>query len=173
MNMTLLAWGMSFVGALLFFSAGAFYALRRLSRVSDGAPLEPMSEPSPLRVEPPPVVMERSARSDVFHAILQAETRDAHLAGAVIADDAGLVVACTGEHGEALAAYGALLAGVGTKTRDGLPLRELRQVIVQDDQDMILTVRPIAAADDTFALVTLARGPYDTAQRSTAVFPEG
>jgi hypothetical protein len=67
-------------------------------------------------------------------------------------------VASTGEYGDALAAYGAYLAGVGAKTRSVLPLHELRQLVIQDDHDTTLTVRPIASADDHLSLVTLAPG---------------
>jgi predicted regulator of Ras-like GTPase activity (Roadblock/LC7/MglB family) len=113
------------------------------------------------------VVLDAGAGGDALRTILDKETRGNGFAGAVIADGLGLVVAATGEYGDALAAYGAFLAGVGAKTRDALPLSELRQVIVQDDHDMTLTVRPIASADDNLALVTLAAGRRNGAPANT------
>jgi predicted regulator of Ras-like GTPase activity (Roadblock/LC7/MglB family) len=149
-NVTLLAWLLSTLGALLFFAAGALFAL---SRGDKKAPvLSIHATPGP-RLEP-----EMSPSGDVLRKLLDRETQDGRLAGAVIADELGLVVASTGEYGDALAAYGAVLAGLGTKTREALPLNQLRQVIVQDDHDMTLTVRPIVSAEDHFALVTLAAG---------------
>jgi predicted regulator of Ras-like GTPase activity (Roadblock/LC7/MglB family) len=87
----------------------------------------------------------------------------------VITDGLGLVVASSGDYAEALAAYGAFLAGIGAKTRDALPLRELRQVVIQDEHDMTLTVRPIISAEDELSLVTLAGGQRDAASADSYV----
>lgn len=162
MNPALLAWVLSGVGAVLFFTAGVLFALSRGTRPHAAAELE---------APPPRLEEEGHATGDILRQLLDRETQGSKLAGAVIADELGLVVASTGEYGDALAAYGAVLAGLGTKTRESLPLQQLRQVIVQDDRDMTLTVRPIAAAQDHFALVTLAAGqpngaPQGAAQRS-------
>jgi len=54
---------------------------------------------------------------------------------------------------------GAYLADVGSKTRDMLPLHQVSQVVIRDDHDVTLTVRPLAADDPGLALVTLAVGP--------------
>lgn len=106
----------------------------------------------------PPVHIDAGARADALRDVLDQETSGNGFTGAVITDGMGLIVASTGEYGDALAAYGAFLAGIGAKTRDALPLHELRQVIVQDDHDTTLTVRPIVSADDNLALVTLSPG---------------
>jgi predicted regulator of Ras-like GTPase activity (Roadblock/LC7/MglB family) len=147
MNPVVLAWTLSGVGAGLFFAAGMIFAHGRTPRAAK--PVEP-----PQRSLDP----DGFATGDILRQILDRETKDSRLTGAVIADELGLVVASTGEYGDALAAYGAVLAGLGTKTREALPLNQLRQVVVTDDQDMTLTVRPISAAEDNFALVTLATG---------------
>jgi predicted regulator of Ras-like GTPase activity (Roadblock/LC7/MglB family) len=115
----------------------------------------------------PPSVPDAGARGDVLRTILDRETYGNGFTGAVIADELGLVVAAKGEYGDALAAYGAFLAGVGAKTRDALPLRELRQLTIQDDCDTTLTVRPIASAEDHLALVTLAAGSRERANASS------
>jgi predicted regulator of Ras-like GTPase activity (Roadblock/LC7/MglB family) len=103
-----------------------------------------------------PSVPDGGARGEVLEAMLERETRGRGYAGAVISDGLGLVVAASGEHAEALAAYGAFLLGVGKRARAALPLRELRKLTLQDEIDGVLTVRPIAAPDDELALVTLA-----------------
>ena len=105
-----------------------------------------------------PMVVDAGVRGDVLRSILDRETSGNGYTGAVIADELGLIVASTGEYGDALAAYGAYLAGVGAKTRSVLPLHELRQLVIQDDHDTTLTVRPISSAEDHLALVTLAPG---------------
>ena len=149
MSVAFLAWTMSALGAVLFFAAGVLYALSR-----SATEIKP-----PLSIHASPVRLEQgSASGDMLRQLLDRETGGSQLAGAVIADELGLVVASTGEYGDALAAYGAVLAGLGTKTSEALPLHELRQVIVQDDHDMTLTVRPIATSDEHYALVTLAAG---------------
>jgi chromosome segregation ATPase len=97
-----------------------------------------------------------STRGDALQLIVDDETEHGGARSAVIADELGLVVASSGEYGDALAAFGAYLADVGTRTRDVLPLQEVRQVVVRDDHDMTLTVRPLATEDPGLALVTLA-----------------
>ena len=82
---------------------------------------------------------------------------------AVIADELGLVVACHGTHGEELAAIGALFARSGNEARKMLPLDHLQRVIVEDERNISVTVRPLrsadAGADDSeLTLVTLAVG---------------
>ncbi|HEX6240622.1 MAG TPA: hypothetical protein VFZ61_07010 [Polyangiales bacterium] len=117
----------------------------------------------------PPPVVDAGARGEALRSILDQETSGYSFTGAVITDDQGLIVASTGEYGDALAAYGAFLAGVGEKSRSELPLHELRQVVIQDDHDATLTVRPLASADDHLALVTLALGRSYATNPRTAV----
>ncbi|MET0386330.1 MAG: hypothetical protein ABW321_10250, partial [Polyangiales bacterium] len=98
-----------------------------------------------------------STRGDALQLIVDDETEHGGARSAVIADELGLVVAASGvvgEYGDALAAFGAYLADVGTRTRDVLPLHEVRQVVVRDDHDTTLTVRPLATEDPGLALVT-------------------
>jgi predicted regulator of Ras-like GTPase activity (Roadblock/LC7/MglB family) len=103
-----------------------------------------------------------SAHIRALQSIVDAETRMGRAKSAVIADELGLLVAASGatnEYGDALAAMGAYLADVGIKTRDMLPLHQVSQVVIRDDHDVTLTVRPLAADDPGLALVTLAVGP--------------
>lgn len=98
--------------------------------------------------------------------IVDGETRSGRARNAVIADELGLLVAASSpssEYNDALAALGAYLADVGSRTQDILPLRKLQQVIVRDDQDVTLTVRPLATDDPGLALVTLAVEPMSSA----------
>jgi predicted regulator of Ras-like GTPase activity (Roadblock/LC7/MglB family) len=124
----------------------------RLLRAEAYASKRPPRKPS----DRPPSI---STRGNALQLIVDKETETGGAKSAVIADELGLVVAASGlvhEYGDALAALGAYLADVGTKTRDVLPLHELRQVVVRDVHDMTLTVRPLAADDPGLALVTLA-----------------
>lgn len=116
-----------------------------------------------------PVAVSAHVRS--LQSIVDTETRMGRAKSAVIADELGLLVAASGatnEYGDALAAMGAYLTGVGVKTRGILPLNEVSQVVVRDDHDVILTVRPLAADDPGLALVTLAVGPNPNVPIETA-----
>ncbi|HET6336517.1 MAG TPA: hypothetical protein VFG30_25010 [Polyangiales bacterium] len=107
-----------------------------------------------------------SATGRALQTIVDTETRLGRAKSAVIADELGLLVAAssaTNEYNDALAALGAYLADVGSKTRDILPLRKLRHVVVCDDHDVTLTVRPLAMDDPGLALVTLAVEPTSSA----------
>jgi hypothetical protein len=82
---------------------------------------------------------------------------------AVVADELGLVVACHGTHGEELAAIGALFARSGSEARKVLPLDQLQRVIVEDERNISVTVRPLRStdagtSDSELTLVTLAVG---------------
>jgi predicted regulator of Ras-like GTPase activity (Roadblock/LC7/MglB family) len=101
--------------------------------------------------------------------IVDTETRLERAKSTVITDELGLLVAASGagsEHNDALAVLGAYLADVGSKTRDTLPLRTLRQVVVYDVHDVTLTVRRLASDDRGLALVTLAVEPTVTSNNS-------
>ena len=54
---------------------------------------------------------------------------------------------------------------MGAKTREVLPLNEVRQVTVRDDRDVTLTVRPLDLVDANLALVTLAVGQHEETKR--------
>lgn len=176
MSATILAWLLSIAGAALFFAAGVLYqrlrsALRdaRSERAVDASPSGVRAKRELVPAHSP--AAEAGSRAELFQAILDRETDGSEYAGAVIADELGLVVAARGDYGDALAAYGAFLAGIGTKTRSELPLHELRQVIVQDDRDAALTIRPLAAVEDRLALVTLDLGrqhPQPSSRASSA-----
>lgn len=122
------------------------------------------TKPTPARRRTPTPALSATGRS--LQTIVDTETRLGRAKSAVIADELGLLVAAssaTSEYNDALAALGAYLADVGSKTRDILPLRKLRQVIVCDDHDVILTVRPLATDDPGLALVTLTVEPTPSA----------
>jgi predicted regulator of Ras-like GTPase activity (Roadblock/LC7/MglB family) len=123
-----------------------------------------VSKPTPARQRTPTPTLSATGRA--LQTIVDTEMRLGRAKSAVIADELGLLVAAssaTNEYNEALAALGAYLADVGSKTRDILPLRNLRQVTVCDDHDVTLTVRPLATDDPGLALVTLAVEPTSTA----------
>jgi predicted regulator of Ras-like GTPase activity (Roadblock/LC7/MglB family) len=119
---------------------------------------------APPRPRSPTPMLSTTGRA--LQTIVDTETRLGRAKSAVIADELGLLVAAssaTNEYNDALAALGAYLADVGSKTRDILPLRKLRQVIVCDDHNVILTVRPLPTEDPGLALVTLAVEPTSIA----------
>lgn len=125
-----------------------------------------IGKPAPRPRTPTPTL---SATGRALQTIVDTETRLGRAKSAVIADELGLLVAAssaTNEYNDALAALGAYLADVGSKTRDILPLRKLRQVVVSDDQDLTLTVRPLPTDDPGLALVTLAVQPASSANDS-------
>ena len=105
------------------------------------------------------------SRGDALQSIVDREADDANVQAAVIADELGLVVVSTGEYGDALAAFGAYLKDVGSKTREVLPLNEVRQVTVRDDHGVTLSVRPLELVDANLALVTLAVGQQEETKR--------
>jgi predicted regulator of Ras-like GTPase activity (Roadblock/LC7/MglB family) len=120
--------------------------------------------PAPPRPRTPTPTLSATGRA--LQTIVDTETRLGRAKSAVIADELGLLVAAssaTNEYNDALAALGAYLADVGSRTRDILPLRKLRHVVVCDDHDVTLTVRPLAMDDPGLALVTLAVEPTSSA----------
>lgn len=158
-----LAWLLSFVAAALFFAAGLLLARHRVAVALARTPSVRESQPVDRAMLTDPL-----GSGDSLRAVLERESGGSDLTGAVIADEMGLVVASTGELSDALAAYGAVLAGIGAKTRDALPLHDVRQVVVQDAHDRTLTVRRIASVDEQFALVTLTAGPENIASHNVA-----
>jgi predicted regulator of Ras-like GTPase activity (Roadblock/LC7/MglB family) len=157
------AWLLSSAGALLFFAAGATWfkqrALRGAGNGAFGAAPDPSRTTSAGAVHALRTEGSTATNSQALQAIVDREVASRGAQSAVIADEIGLVIAASSqgsEHGEALAAFGVYLAEVGTRMRSALPLHEVRHVIVRDDRDTTLTVRPIEHGDHRFALVTLA-----------------
>lgn len=152
MTAELLVWLLSLGEAVLFFAGGLLFALYRAARAdtADAAGEEQRAYQAALAGT--------AASGDVLRELLERETRQGGVAAAVIADTLGLVVAGQGELCEALAAYGAVLAGVGDKTREALAFNQVHKLTVQDERTT-LTVRPIATAHDQFTLVTLTCAP--------------
>lgn len=123
-----------------------------------------IAKPAPTRTKTLSPTLSATGRA--LQTIVDTETRSGRAKTAVIADELGLLVAASSassEYNDALAALGAYLADVGSKTRDILPLHKLRQVVVSDDHDLTLTVRPLATDDPGLALVTLAVQPTSSA----------
>jgi hypothetical protein len=157
MSSDLLTWLLSLSEAALFFAGGVLFALYRAAAAGERA-----TQAGEERHVYQSALADTRASGEVLRAILERETSHG-VAGAVIADDLGLIIAGKGELCEVLAAYGAVLAGVGDKTREALPLRQVRKLVIEDECNTRLTVRPIASADDQFALVTLSCGQQGSA----------
>jgi hypothetical protein len=100
-------------------------------------------------------------RGDVFQAFVDQVSRLADVRCAVIADELGLVVASHGEMSDEVAAVGALFARAGSKAIEVLPLRNVHQVTVEDDQKVALNLRPLQTSDGVdsdLTLITLGVG---------------
>jgi predicted nucleic acid-binding Zn-ribbon protein len=80
----------------------------------------------------------------------------------VIADELGLVVASHGELAEEVAAAGALFGRAALQAQSVLPLRNVQRVTVEDDQNVILGLRPLrtdaGTGSEDLVLITLAVG---------------
>jgi hypothetical protein len=151
--------------------------IERSARVSSEPP--PVMEPRAARVlraeafdqNPTPphsrtLAQPLSTTERALQTIVDAETQLGRAKSAVITNQLGLLVAASGanhEYNDALAALGAYLADVGSKTRAILPLRNLRHVVVSDVHDVTVIVRPLATDDPGLALVTLAITPASNA----------
>jgi hypothetical protein len=129
----------SIAGALLFFLAGYFLG-RRPAR----SPVEALLS-GPAETEWP---------APALQALVARVVRD-DVRAAVITDRQGFQVAGRGEHGDALAAFGAFLLDAGARARDGLPLSGVQTVCVRDLFQATVTVQPLFAAGPDLALVTL------------------
>jgi predicted regulator of Ras-like GTPase activity (Roadblock/LC7/MglB family) len=105
---------------------------------------------------------------------LQALVEDLATRGAiravVIADELGLVVAAAGEQADEMAAAGVVIARAGAQARQLLPVGKLRRIVVEDEDDVALTVRPLDLEDGTLCLVTLAD---DAPHQAAAGAPRG
>jgi hypothetical protein len=117
-----------------------------------------------------------SHRGDVLQSLVEQVSSLADIRCAVIADELGLVVASHGELGEEVAAVGALFGRAGLQAQQVLPLRNVQRVIVEDDQNVVLTLRPLGSggADDAeLALITLAVGPGPDPHQVTSILQPG
>jgi hypothetical protein len=97
----------------------------------------------------------------VLQTLVEKVSRLGDVRCAVIADDLGLVVAAHGELGEEVAAVGALLARAGLQAQNVLPLRNVQRVTLEDDQGVVLSLRPLrtdGVKDVELSLITLAVG---------------
>jgi len=77
---------------------------------------------------------------------------------AVVADEMGLVVASSGQHSDAIAAVGAVVSRATTQVAHLLPIGTPRQVVLRDENDLTVTLRPIDAEGRSLLLLTLALG---------------
>lgn len=147
MSPALALWLFSVAGAALFFAAGFLLGGRRRAPAGPEATIE---EALALLPEHPggaalQGLAERVARRDGRR-------------GAVVTDEIGLVVASSGEHGEALAAVGALLAGAGARAGSDLPIGAPRHLHLRDELGAALSVHALGSGHAALFLVTLGPG---------------
>lgn len=112
-------------------------------------------------------------RGNLLQSMVEAVTRMRTVESAVVADDLGLVVASAGDHGDELAAAGALFARAGSQVRNVLALRSVHQIVIEDDQNVTVTVRPlrteVAGESAELTLVVLAVGDSPDPQQISSV----
>ncbi len=117
-----------------------------------------------------------AGRGHLFQTFVEQVSRMADVRCAVVADELGLVVASHGSLGDEVAAVGALLSRAGGKAIEVLPLRNVHRVTVEDDQRIILTLRPLPTRegrDSDLSLITLAVGVAPDPQALTKLINEG
>jgi hypothetical protein len=114
----------------------------------------------PLQVVLPP---DGLAHGGTFQTLVDRIGDVSEVRSAVVADELGLVVACHGEHGDELAALGALFVRAGAQARHLLPLREVSRLTLEDEQSVSVTVTPLrpgalVPSGARLALIMLAVG---------------
>jgi hypothetical protein len=130
---------------------------------------------APLSLTPGPV-SRAGGRGHLFQAFVTQISRLGDTRCAVVADEMGLVVASHGTMGDEVAAVGALLSRAGAKAIEVLPLRNLHRVTVEDDQRVVLTLRPLPTRDgkeSDLALLTLGVGVAPDPQVVSKLIDEG
>jgi hypothetical protein len=81
---------------------------------------------------------------------------------AAITDELGFVVAGTGEHAEALAAFGAYLIDAGGRALEFFPMQELGSVTVEDAHGVRLCARPMQQhSPENLVLVTIGTNAHE------------
>jgi hypothetical protein len=86
------------------------------------------------------------------------------VSAAALTDELGFLVVGTGDHTEALAAFGAYLTEAGARACGVLPMHAVHKVSIQDDSGITLTARTIASAPNELVLVTLGVDDRNHAQ---------
>jgi predicted RNase H-like nuclease (RuvC/YqgF family) len=108
----------------------------------------------------PPVARKRpvDSKAHVLQALVDAEVNTGGAKTAVIADELGLLVAASGvteEYAESLAAVGTYLVDIGVKLQDMLPICAIMQVTVRDDQDLLVSARPLPLDQPGLSLISM------------------
>jgi chromosome segregation ATPase len=77
---------------------------------------------------------------------------------AAISDDVGFVIAGSGEHSEALAAFAALFVEVGARASQFFPMHALGRVVLEDSHGVTLSAHTVGKSGSNLLLVTLGVG---------------
>lgn len=153
MNTALLISLSSIFGALLFALAGWFFARGLYEKKR--ARIEAAEHTRNATAE----ARERSVPDHADNASIQRFVADVvrapSVSAAAVTDELGFLVAGSGEHAEALAAFGAYLTEAGARASGLLPIHEVRKVSIHDTAGVTLTARTIASAPNELVLVTL------------------
>jgi hypothetical protein len=117
----------------------------------------------------------KSTPGGILQALVERVSSLGDIRCAVIADDLGLVVASQGELSDEVAAVGALFGRASLHAKRVLPLHGVLRVNVEDDQNVVLGVRPLstdAGPGVELALVTLAVGAPPDPRRLSKLIDE-
>jgi predicted regulator of Ras-like GTPase activity (Roadblock/LC7/MglB family) len=79
--------------------------------------------------------------------------------GVVLADELGLLVAGTGDHTESMAAMAAVFTTVSERMETVFPFGEISQIVIENMDELTITMQPYELASDRLILTALSVGP--------------
>jgi hypothetical protein len=97
-----------------------------------------------------------------FQTLVNRLSGDENSRGVVLADELGLLVAGTGEHTESMAAMAAIYATVSVRLESIFPFGEISQIVVENTDELTITMQPYDIASDKLILTSLSVGPGPT-----------
>ncbi|MBX7116355.1 MAG: hypothetical protein K1X64_18665 [Myxococcaceae bacterium] len=93
-----------------------------------------------------------------LQSLVERIAREGGVLSAVIADDMGLLVASAGAHAEALGALGAFMGPVSQKAQQLLPIHDVVEVVLHDEQQSRITLRRLKTAQTDLVLALMTDG---------------
>jgi len=107
----------------------------------------------------PPLPESTESFGGLLRGILARISESSQSRDAVLADEAGLVVAGDSPLAEAMAAIAAMTIGIGRKARDLLPLGRIDQMNLVDQNSLTFATHPLEMSSARLILATLSVGP--------------
>jgi hypothetical protein len=94
-----------------------------------------------------------------FQTLVNQLSGDEDSRGVVLADELGLLVAGTGEHTESMAAMAAIYSTVSVRMDSIFPFGEISQIVVENTDELTITMQPYEIASEKLILTSLSVGP--------------